>query len=159
MRNAVFYYNINKYIKGDSLIVMRKHSINYLKKSLSYSNQYQKPNVLRVMGNLYNDMIANNQNHYKTPLIGLDKVFDTGVIVFQKAIKLGKETYKNPNRFLSQCYSLLALDYQYMKKYRVSDSLYDISIKYSKNNNEIIEDFIKQKYRGFPILKLFNSFA
>tara|TARA_R110001592_G_scaffold315008_2_gene590822 strand:+ start:2633 stop:4957 length:2325 start_codon:yes stop_codon:yes gene_type:complete len=141
MRNAIFYYpEINKRKKGDSLIVMRRYCINYLKKSLSYANKYQKPNILRIIGNLYNDMIALNQDMYKNrgPFIGLNEILDKGVETYRQAIDLGKKTYKNPNRFLSQCYSLLALDYHYMKDYKTADSLYNFAIQYATHNNNIL---------------------
>jgi CHAT domain-containing protein len=141
MRNAIFYYpEINRWEKGDSLILMRRYCINYLEKSLSYANKYQKPNILRIIGNLYNDMIALNQDMYKNrgPFIGLNEILDKGVETYRQAIDLGKKTYKNPNRFLSQCYSLLALDYHYMKEYKTADSLYNFAVQYATQNNNIL---------------------
>lgn len=141
MRNAIFHYsNIHKTEEEDSLIFMRKHSVLYLKKALQYANKWQKPDVLRRLGTTYNDMFARSYNAslQNQTIIGTDEVFKDGFEFFHQAIDLGKSTYQYPNRFLSQCYALLALNYHYLKKYHIADSLYNISINYTLNNNKII---------------------
>ncbi len=141
MRNAIQHYPyINKIEVGDSLIIMREHSIKYLRKALNYANKWQKPDVLRKLGTTYNDLFAKTYRAQQKnqEFLGTKQVIQDGFNYYQQAIELGKTTYKNPNRFLSQCYALLGLNHHYIRQYNKADSLYDLSMRYTKYNNEIM---------------------
>lgn len=156
MRNALYEY---PWIKDDWNLKEREHSITYLKKSLLYANSYQKPSILRILGTVYNDIISLNI-YRPQPFKGKYKQFNEGVNYYYQSIELGKKNYKNPNKFVSRCYSLLALTHQYNCYYKEADSLYDIAIDYSYNNGNILylnEFNTASSWKGWNYEEMYNK--